>query len=108
MAERERYAWSDVVAGLEMAYGRSVRAVRLPAAAYVLAGGAAERAAGLFAAVPPLDERRARDLAINAWTCDVSGTEKALGWRAEVPLSEGLERTARWYERVRWLSMKSR
>jgi nucleoside-diphosphate-sugar epimerase len=102
IAENRRYTWSDAAAGLEKALGRTVRAVRLPTGAFVLAGRAAE----LLSAVPILDERRARDLALNAWTCDVSGTEEALGWRAEVPLFEGLERTARWYGQVGWLSMK--
>jgi nucleoside-diphosphate-sugar epimerase len=108
VAENGRYAWSDVIAGLEKVFGRPVRAVCLPAAAFVLAGRVAERAARPFSAVPLFDERRARDLAINAWTCDVSGTEKTLGWRAEVPLFEGLERAAQWYGRAGWLSMKSR
>jgi nucleoside-diphosphate-sugar epimerase len=35
-------------------------------------------------------------------------TEKALGWRAEVSLFEGLGRTARWYGQAGWLSVKSR
>lgn len=107
VAEEGRYAWSDVLAALERALGRRVRAVRLPATAFVLAGRAAESAARPFSAVPLLDERRARDLALNAWTCDVSGIGRALGWRAEVPLSEGLERTALWYGQAGWLSMKS-
>jgi nucleoside-diphosphate-sugar epimerase len=106
VAENRRYAWQDVAAGLEKSLGRTVRAVRLPAGAFVLAGRAAEWAARPLSAVPILDERRARDLALNAWTCDVSGTEEALRWRAEVPLFEGLERTARWYGQVGWLSMK--
>jgi nucleoside-diphosphate-sugar epimerase len=108
VAERQRYAWPDVVAGLQKALGRRVRAVRLPAGAFVLAGRAAERAARPLSALPIFDERRARDLALNTWTCDVSGTEEALGWRAEVPLLEGLERTARWYTQAGWLSMKPR
>ena len=103
VAENRRYAWEDVIAGLEDALGRTVRPVRLPAAVFMLAGRVAE-----WAAVPVFDERRARDLAVYAWTCDVSGTEKALGWRAEVPLFEGLERTARWYLQAGWLSMKTR
>jgi nucleoside-diphosphate-sugar epimerase len=107
VAENRRYTWRDVAAGLEKALGRTVRAVRLPAGAFVLAGRMAEWAARPFSAVPILDERRSRDLALNAWTCDVSGTEEALGWRAEVPLFEGLERTARWYRQVGWLSMNS-
>jgi nucleoside-diphosphate-sugar epimerase len=106
VAENRRYAWSDVAAGLEKSLGRTVRAVGLPAGAFVLAGRAAEWATKPLSAVPIFDERRARDLALNAWTCDVSGTGEALGWRAEVSLFEGLERTARWYGQVGWLSMK--
>ena len=106
VAENRRYTWPDAAAGLEKALGRTVRVVRLPAGAFVLAGRGAEWAAKPLSAVPILDERRARDLALNAWTCDVSGTGEALGWRAEVPLFEGLERTARWYGQVGWLSMK--
>jgi nucleoside-diphosphate-sugar epimerase len=108
VAENRRYGWPDVVAGLRKVFRRPVRAVRLPAAAFVLAGRAAERSARPFSAVPLFDERRARDLALNAWTCDVSGSEKALGWGARVPLVEGLERTATWYGQAEWLSMKSR
>jgi nucleoside-diphosphate-sugar epimerase len=107
VAENRRYAWPDVAAGLEKSLGRTVRAVGLPAGAFVLAGRAAEWAAKPLSAVPIFDERRARDLALNAWTCDVSGTGEALGWQAEVSLLEGLERTARWYGQVGWLSMKS-
>ncbi len=108
VAERTRYTWKDVVAGLEETLGRTVRAVRLPAAAFTLAGRAAEWTARPFSAVPVFDERRTRDLAVHTWTCDVSETEEALGWRAEVALPEGLERTARWYGRAGWLSMKPR
>ena len=108
VAENRRYGWPDVVAGLRKVFRRPVRAVRLPAAAFVLAGRAAERSARPFSRPALFDERRARDLALNAWTCDVSGSEKALGWGARVPLVEGLERTATWYRQAGWLSMKSR
>jgi nucleoside-diphosphate-sugar epimerase len=108
VAEAVRYTWEDVVEGLERAVGRSVRAVRLPAAVYTLAGRAAEWAARPLSTVPIFDERRARDLALRTWTCDTSAPERALGWRAEVSLSEGLDRTARWYAQAGWLSMKSR
>ncbi len=107
VAEAARYTWGDVVAGLQRALGRPVRAVSLPAAAFMLAGRVAEWAARPLSAVPVFDERRGRDLALRTWTCDTSATERALGWRAEVPLFEGLERTARWYRQAGWLSMKS-
>jgi nucleoside-diphosphate-sugar epimerase len=105
VAENRRYSWPDVVDGLGKTLGRPVRAARLPAAAFVLAGRAAEQAARTFSSVPIFDERRARDLALNSWTCDVSEVQEKLGWRAEVPLSEGLGRTASWYGREGWLGM---
>jgi len=103
VAEPACYSWEEVVAGLEGALGRPVRAARLPAAAFRLAARVAEGAAKVRGSIPVFDERRARDLAIHAWTCDPSSTEKALGWRAEVSLHEGLERTARWYRDAGWL-----
>src|SRR5918995_460987 len=108
VAENRRYGWPDVVAGLRKVFRRPVRAVRLPAAAFVLAGRGAGRAAGAVSPPGPLPQRPARDLALNAWTCDVSPSEKALGWGARVPLVEGLERTATWDGQAEWLSMKSR
>ena len=108
VAEAGRYAWSEVVAGMEEALERRVRAVRAPAALFGLAGGVAERLAGVGGTAPLFDRRRAEDLAVHSWTCDVSGTEEALGWRAEVPLPEGLARTARWYRDAGWLGIKAR
>ena len=108
VAEKNRYTWEDILAGLEKALGRAVRPFRVPAAAFLLAGRAAEWAARPLSAVPVFDERRGRDLSVHTWTCDTSATERALGWRAEVPLFEGLERTIRWYGQVGWLSMKLR
>jgi nucleoside-diphosphate-sugar epimerase len=108
VAERARYTWKDVVAGLEEALGRTIRAVRMAAASFTLAGRAAELAARPFSAVPPFDERRTRDLAVHTWTCDTSVTEEALRWEAKVALPEGLERTARWYGQAGWLSMGHR
>ncbi len=103
VAEAVRYSWEEVIAGLEGALGRPVRAARLPAAAFQLAARVAEGTAKARGSIPIFDERRARDVAIHAWTCDPSSTEKALGWRTEVPLHEGLERTARWYRDAGWL-----
>ena len=103
VAEGGRYAWRGVAESLGEALGRPVRTVPLPTSLFSFAGGAAEGVAGLFGKAPPFDRRRAEDLAVHSWTCDVSGTEEALGWRAEVPLLEGLERAVRWYRRAGWI-----
>lgn len=103
IAERARYGWSDVGAGLERALERRVRLVRLPAAVFETAGLAAEAAARLVGKSPILDRRRARDVARHRYTCDPEPAERALGWRAETPLAEGLARTAAWYRVQGWL-----
>lgn len=103
VAEGARYSWAAVAAELGSALGRPVRAVRLPAAAFLWAGTASEAVAGLCGAAPVLDRRRAEDLAVRSWTCDPSAAEGALGWRAEVPLAEGLRRTAAWYRQEGWI-----
>jgi nucleoside-diphosphate-sugar epimerase len=103
LAEEARYSWREVAEALEAALGRRVRPVRLPTAGFVLAGRAAGLTARLRGAPPAFDERRARDIAVHAWTCDPSAAERALGWRAGVPLPEGLGHTAGWYRREGWL-----
>jgi nucleoside-diphosphate-sugar epimerase len=103
VAEASRYTWQDAAKGLEDVFGRTVRVVYLPAAAFKLAGRAAEKASRLLNTIPVFDERQAWDLAVHTWTCDPSSTEQALGWRAEVPLYRGLELTAHWYRRVGWI-----
>ena len=103
VAESGRYSWREVVPMMERALGRRVRPITLPAAAFGVAGLAGELTGRLGGRVPGFDRRRARDLTVHSWTCDVSGTERDLGWRAEVPLCEGLERAARWYREAGWI-----
>jgi hypothetical protein len=38
-----------------------------------------------------------------AWTCTSDALERDTGWRAEVDLATGLERTARGYREAGWL-----
>ena len=103
VAERSSYSWRYVASNLEEALGRPFRTARLPGACFRLAGRAAELAARPLGALPIFDERRAEDLAVHSWTCDPSIVERELGWRAEISLPEGLEKTARWYRGEGWL-----
>lgn len=103
VAEPGRYGWDGVRRALEAATGRRVRALRVPGLLYELAGLAGEVAGRMAARPPAFDRRRARDLARHEWTCEVAGTERALGWRAEVALPEGLRRTLTWYRARGWV-----
>lgn len=103
VAEPAGYTWKQVAQALETAVGRGVRPVGIPSGAFVFGGHVAERFSQLAGKAPVFDRRRAEDLARHTWTCDASETERALGWRAEVPLAEGLERTVHWYEKNGWV-----
>lgn len=103
VAESRSYRWQELPAALAAALGRSVRAFHAPPAAFLTAAAVAEGAARLRRLAPTFDLRRARDLAVHAYTCDVLATEEATGWRARVDLAEGMARTASWYREEGWL-----
>ncbi|MFQ5746128.1 MAG: NAD-dependent epimerase/dehydratase family protein [Gemmatimonadota bacterium] len=95
--------WSEVARELGAAVGRRVRVLRVPPRLLESAGAVAELAARLRGIRPVFDRRRATDLARHEWTCDVSVTERGLGWRADVSLADGLRRTAAWYRGAGWI-----
>ena len=103
VAEAGKYRWREVRDGLQAALGRRVRIVWLPKTVFVSVGFLAETAARLARRDPPLDRRNAVDLSRHGWTCDTMGTRDAFEWHAEVPLPDGLARTARWYREAGWL-----
>jgi nucleoside-diphosphate-sugar epimerase len=85
------------------AVGRRVRAVRLPAPivrAALRAAGFAARAAGR---TPLLDGDKANELLATGWACSSEALARDAGWRAAIPLAEGLAETARAYQEAGWL-----
>lgn len=100
----EVVGWSDVGAALEAAVGRSTRVLRLPPAAFLAAGAAAELAARLTGGSPVFDRRRARDLTQRTFTSEIESTRSAIGWSPEVSLREGMAGTVAWYREQGWLS----
>lgn len=103
LAGEGRHTWDDVLAAMEAAMGRRVRAIRLPGALMVAVGAVAEAVGRLLGRAPELDRRRARDVARHQWTCSPAPAEEALGWSPSVGLREGLARTAEWYREVGWI-----
>lgn len=97
------HTWEDVGEALSAAVGRPTRVLRVPPAAFLAAGVAAELAAKLTRGSPAFDRRRARDLTRRSFTSGIAATTRALGWTPEVPLREGMARTVDWYRRQGWL-----
>ena len=97
-------SWGEVAKALLAGVARPGRVLRVPAALFLSIGLFSEFAARVTGTAPAMDRRRARDLAIHAWTCDIEPSEAALApWRPRVELEEGLATTAVWYRRRGWL-----
>jgi nucleoside-diphosphate-sugar epimerase len=66
----------------------------------LLASGTAARMLGRATV---LSGDKASEFLAEAWTCSPVALERDTGWRAQVPLLEGLQDTARWYRNHGWL-----
>ena len=104
VAAAETHSWGEVVGALTAAVGRPARTVRAPAAVFLAVGALSELASRLAGTRPAMDRRRARDLSVHAWTCDIAPSRLRLDpWRPRVGIAEGLALTAEWYRRKGWL-----
>ncbi len=104
VAAESRHGWPAMAQALSLAVGRRGRVIRLPAGVFWTAGLLSEFGAKITRSHPSLDRRRARDISVHAWTCDLDQTQRALpGWSPTVSIEEGLNRTAAWYRDHGWL-----
>ncbi len=104
IAAAERHSWRALARALMAAVDRPGRVLRLPSALFLTVGALSEVAGRLTGKAPAFDRRRARDLSVNAWTCDIEPSRRFLDpWRPRVGIDEGLARTAEWYRRKGWL-----
>lgn len=103
VAENRSYSWSEFKEALLSTGGVKARTIKIPyAAAYLI--GLASEFGGLFTSRPALTNRqKVREAAQKYWICDLSKTEKELGFRHEYPLRRGLEITWQWYRDNNWL-----
>lgn len=102
-AHPERVTQRAFVQAIGRAVGRSVRTLPLPP--LVVRG--ALWSTGAFARVlgraTLLSHEKADELLAPAWTCSSEALARDAGWRAGIPLEEGLRETAEWYRRAGWL-----
>jgi nucleoside-diphosphate-sugar epimerase len=92
-----------LVRAIGRAVGKDVRLVPIPA---IVARGALwtiGALAGLFGRATVLSADKANEFLASAWTCRADALARDTGWRAEMPLEEGLRRTAAWYREKGWL-----
>ncbi len=101
---REQITWEDLARLLLVVTSGSGRVVRVPPSLVVGLGAVAELAARIIRRPPPIERRRARDLATHQWTSELASSGEALGgWEPRVTVKQGLARTTAWYREAGWL-----
>ena len=50
-----------------------------------------------------LNLEKAKDLVQHAWICDTSKAMRDFGYRQNVSIEEGVERTCKWYKEMKWI-----
>lgn len=98
LADRTGYSYRDVAAAMGRAFGRKLRRIPVPDLLLDLAAVVTDEVAALTGAVPLFGRQKAIELKTRWWICSPARAANELGWRARIPLAEGIEGTARWYE----------
>lgn len=103
LASHEIATWKAVGSVLETAFSRPIRYIPIPLWIVPLAGLFGEVSNRVFGTRLPLDRNKAMEGRFPHWTCSPARAARELGYETSVDLSEGIRRTARWYEDVGWL-----
>lgn len=93
----------ELVQSIARAVGRQVRCVPLPGALVRPVLGLAGLASRALGRAPLLDADKCHELLAPGWACSSEALRRDVGWRAEIPLAEGLAETAASYRALGWL-----
>lgn len=102
VSSEQVYSWNEIKAATAKALNRRLLTIPLPPKLVHLAGGAIERAGGLFGAYPDLNRDKAREMT-HQWTCSVDKIKTELGYRQSRSLQEGISGTINWYKKHNWI-----
>jgi len=97
------YTWRDFLAAIEQAVGR--KALRLPSPQWAFAAAAfvSESYGRLLRRAVSFNRDKYAEMRQRYWVCSHDEIARDLGWKPQVPLSEGAALTAAWYRREGWL-----
>lgn len=104
VSSEELYAWDRVGRTTAEIMGKKFLVhLRVPHAVVYAAAGASGFI-GRFQKKPSVfNYEKGRDITRRYWICSIEKAKRELGYRPEVSLEEGVERTVRWYRDFKWL-----
>jgi nucleoside-diphosphate-sugar epimerase len=103
LASAERTSVVGLQREIARALGVRPREIPLPPAALRAAGALADLASKATGRKLWVSRKMARQVLAPGWTCDPTKARVRLGFVAGTPLSESIERSARWYQENGWL-----
>jgi nucleoside-diphosphate-sugar epimerase len=103
LSDGELHAWEDVCRALAAGWGRP-RAPVLPVPEWTGYPAVAMAAikAKLLGGLSPLSLDKLKEIAADAWTCDIYRAAEELGFRPAVPLERGMRETMACYRQHPW------
>ena len=104
ISSEEYYSWKHISDITKDAFGKSfVLPIRVPHAMVMTLAGISQFF-GQFSAKPPvLNFEKGKDLIQPYWICSVEKAKRDFGWRQNISIEEGIERTVRWYIDNKWV-----
>jgi len=103
VAESKAYSWTEFRQTLLSSGGVKARNIKIPYVVAYLVGLVSE-AAGLVIGKPAVTSRqKIKEASQKYWVCELSKTERELGFRPLYPLRKGMEKTWKWYREQGWL-----
>ena len=88
---------------IAQALGRHPVTLRLPQAAFDLAGGASTLAGRLRRRPQIFDRYKAMELSLPSWVYDTRRARAELGFQASISVPDGVRETTDWYRKAGWL-----
>jgi dTDP-D-glucose 4,6-dehydratase len=88
---------------LQESGGVTAKVIKVPVWAGHLIGLAAETAGFLSGRASIINRQKVREAAQQYWTCDLDRIRIDLGFRAAMPLEQGLAITWKWYRENGWI-----
>jgi nucleoside-diphosphate-sugar epimerase len=98
----EGYSWGELMQTVGRTIRKHIRPVRVPVAVLRTAGYINLFGARLFGYRPMLTPGKVRELTHADWVCDDAPLRAAIGWKPDVLLADGMQRTLAHLHAGRW------
>ncbi len=103
VAEDRIHSMTGFQKALQESGGVTAKVIKVPVWAGYLIGLAAEAAGLLSGRATIINRQKVREAAQQYWTCDLDKIRADLGFRAAMPLEQGLAATWKWYRENGWI-----